>query len=324
LWSQRERAESPLFPPVHPTDEQAREALLHVLHRDPHTFGVQRSRWTLAALGQRCCWLGVQAPASVFHVLERLGIHYKRARAYVHSPDPDYLSKLSYIRALVQAAMSDPSGCVLLFEDECSFYRHPGIAQAWEQQGHAQALAHMGHAANTRSRIAGALNALTGAVHTRQRSHLGVKELVAFYEQIAWAYPQAKVIYMVQDNWPVHFHPDVLAALVPQELAWPLKLTPYWSRQPSPQARRLNLPIRLVPLPTYASWCNPIEKLWRLLRQDLLHQHAFGDAWKPLKQAVNIFLDGLGERAKELLRYVGLADPTKLYASAFAQAEIGN
>ena len=41
-----------------------------------------------------------------------------------------------------------------------------------------------------------------------------------------------------------------------------------------------QLPIQLVPLPTYASWCNPIEKLWRQLRQELLHLHRFADRFR--------------------------------------------
>lgn len=66
-------------------------------------------------------------------------------------------------------------------------------------------------------------------------------------------------------------------------------------------------------LPTYASWTNPIEKLWRWLRQDELHVHHFGDDWVGLRAHVGQWLDRLAKRATDLLRYVGLADPTHLY-----------
>ncbi|MBK9335612.1 MAG: transposase [Lewinellaceae bacterium] len=35
----------------------------------------------------------------------------------------------------------------------------------------------------------------------------------------------------------------------------------------------MNLPVQLHFLPTYASWLNPIEKVWKMLKQDLVHNH---------------------------------------------------
>jgi hypothetical protein len=301
---------------VHQTPEQAREALLHLVHRCPTCFGISRARWTLSALGEVCSFLAGKTPSGIWHLLDRLDIHYKRGRGHVHSPDPDYLEKLREVHSLIRQALNHPNQYVVLFEDEFTFYRQPSLAQAWEEAGQKQARAELGHTCNTHARVVAALNVLTGTVHSLQRSRIGVKALVDFYEKLHQAYPQAQQIWVVQDNWPVHFHPDVLAALHCPDIAWPVKVTPYWSEEPSAKARRLNLPIRLAPLPTYASWCNPIEKLWRLLRQERLHLHAFGDQWTQLKQAVNQFLSELGNRAQELLGYVGLKDPLALYAAA--------
>ncbi|MGQ9628202.1 MAG: transposase [Anaerolineae bacterium] len=39
-------------------------------------------------------------------------------------------------------------------------------------------------------------------------------------------------------------------------------------------------------LPTYASWFNPIEKLWRWLKQDVLHLHRLNEDWQALIQRV--------------------------------------
>ncbi len=70
---------------------------------------------------------------------------------------------------------------------------------------------------NTKTRLVGALDACLGRVLFRQASKMGINELVALYQQMASAYPQAERIWVVQDHWPVHFHPDVLVALEPQE-----------------------------------------------------------------------------------------------------------
>jgi len=71
----------------------------------------------------------------------------------------------------------------------------------------------------------------------------------------------------------------------------------------------LKLPIQIVPLPTYASWCNPIEKLWRKLRQDVTHLHRWADDLEVLRIEIDRFLDQFAQGSLELLRYVGLAVP---------------
>ena len=64
-----------------------------------------------------------------------------------------------------------------------------------------------------------------------------------------------------------------------------------------------------MPLPTYASWTNPIEKLWRWLRQEVLHLHRLADRLEELRAEVRRFLDRFALGSLELLRYVGLPVP---------------
>jgi hypothetical protein len=103
----------------------------------------------------------------------------------------------------------------------------------------------------------------------RRASKITIATLVQFFQDLRAAYPQAQRIYVVMDNWPVHIHPDVLIALEKQETRHLRPLPPSWPETPSAKAAKkwghLHLPIQLIPLPTYASWCNPIEKpgaLW--------------------------------------------------------------
>ena len=102
------------------------------------------------------------------------------------------------------------------------------------------------------------------------------------------AYPEAERLWVVQDNWPVHRHDEVAAALK----RWP-RIEPVW-------------------LPTYAPWLNPIEKLWRRLRQSVLKLHRLAGDWAKLRQRVNEFLGQFGAGSEDLLRYVGLLGEGKL------------
>jgi len=287
-----------------------------MVRRDPRQFGEKRSRWTLAAIQRTCPWLRVRSLSGVWRVLHRLKIHYKRARSYVHSPDPDYVEKLRDIQVCLRRSVVVGERSVLLFQDEFTYYRQPTLAAAYELVGHIQPLARLSYHSNTAHRVAATLDAFTGRVVYYQGPKIGVQALVAFYQQVCEAYPGVKTIYMPQDNWPVHFHPDVLAALQPQQFKWPIHVPPNWPTEPSPNAQRLNLPVQLLPLPTYASWTNPSEKLWRWLKQDVLHLHGYADRWPELHKEAGDFLDQFADSSPELLHYVGLTPGSKLYGAA--------
>lgn len=274
------------------------------MRRAPQQWGHAQSRWTLARLAESCEWLRTTTAAGLWQLLRRLHIHYKRGRDYVHSPDPHYEAKLAHIAQCWQRVQADPAHAVLLYLDECTYYRQPTVGYDYELAGPTQPLARRSHARNTWFRIIAALNAANGQVTYLQRSKLDVPTLGAFWGALCQAYPQAHTLYVVVDNWPVHFHPDVLAYLRPQHLPWPPYVPPHWTASRVPQ--QTDLPIELLCLPTYASWCNPIEKLWRWLKQEQLHLHRLSEDWPALKQAVVDALDGFKTGSPELLRYTGL------------------
>jgi hypothetical protein len=60
------------------------------------------------------------------------------------------------------------------------------------------------------TRVIATLEAFRGQVCFRVGSKIGITQLVAFYQQLRAASPQAQRFWVVQDNWPIHFHPDVL------------------------------------------------------------------------------------------------------------------
>lgn len=277
-----------------------------VVRREPRLFGHRQSRWSLAAILQTCEWLKLKTIGGLSQLLKRLGIHFKRARSYVHSPDPDYEAKVSYLTLCRMRAWYEPERYVFLYLDEFTYNRQPTLARAYEARGHQQALAFRSYQTDSQFRGIGALNAITGQVTYRQHHKIKLHYLSDFYATIRADYPAAETIYVAQDNWPIHVHPDVTVRLQAQlSPFWP-KVPSNWTTEPRPKAIPDELPIQMVFLPTYASWLNPIEKLWRWLRQDVLHLHRLCDDWQALKQAVLDFMSPLAHGSPELLRYVGL------------------
>jgi hypothetical protein len=251
----------------------------------------------------------------VHQLLDRLKITWKGARAHIHSPDPDYQAKVDYIKELKEEVRASNGKLALAYLDEVTFYRQPTLANAYEERGHRQPLAELSYRSNNHSRVIATLDAFDGRVIFLPRYRIGIPEIVTFYQQVSQTYVElgAKRIYVVQDNWPIHTHPDVLVSLEEQEARWPYYRPKRWSTEPTELAvskyKDLNLPIQLVMLPTYASWCNPIEKLWRKLRQELLHLHQLADDFSKLKEEVYKFLRQFAEGSLDLLRYVGLLAP---------------
>lgn len=111
----------------------------------------------------------------------------------------------------------------------------------------------------------------------------------------------------------MHVHPDALVAWEAQASAWPPSGAPNWRTKARRAARaehgRLQLPIQLVWLPTYASWLNPIEKLWRKLQQEEIHLHQWADDLEQLRERIDRFLNQYAGGSTDLLRYVGLGIP---------------
>lgn len=288
------------------TAPQAQEELLQVVRRSPTGFGYDQSRWGIAQIQAQVPWLAALSYSRASEVLAELNLSYKRGRTYLHSPDPLYLEKVALIQQWYQQAVEQPTRYAFLYLDEMSFYRQPTVAAAFEACGTSQPLARLSYAANRHHRIVGALDALSGQVHSHSASKITLAVLSDFLAQLATAYADRETIFLVADNWPCHFHPDVLVHLSPQQWLCSPKLPHNWPTTPSLPAPAPLLPIQFLNLPTYAPWLNPIEKLWRWVRQKLCHLHPYADHWPELIQHVNGFLLQFASPSPTLLRYVGL------------------
>jgi len=224
-------------------------------------------------------WLADYSLSGVWRLLQRCGLRLRSARVQQFSPDPEYATKVADLEMALWEARRYPRSVVAVFLDQMGFARWPEPAPDW---GGAPPLADRRGAKQGLWRLMGALNPFTGQVNYLDNYIIGRQKVIECYGQLVAAYPRARRLYAIQDNWSIHKHPDVVEALK----QWP-QIEPLW-------------------LPTYAPWLNPIEKLWRWLRQDVLKLHRQADDWKELRQRVRRFLDQFAHGSQRLLEYVGL------------------
>jgi len=220
----------------------------------------------------------------VWRRLHAWGISWKCGRIHLQSPDPQYGAKLEAIAQARHAAAEPSLGVRLFYADEATFYRLPHPGRSWsERQGggtHQPKAPHTA-GANTKRRMLAALDAVTGEVVAQTGKVLGVRAICAFLGRLRQSVgPEVRLV-LVWDNWPVHTHPEVRQAA---------------------EAQR----IELLYTPTYAPWTNPVEKLWKKLRHDVLHLHRWSHAWSELRRHVENYLAALHHPNPDLLCYVGL------------------
>lgn len=226
---------------------------------------------------------GLKSLSGIWRRLGKWKLVLKRGRQKLHSPDPEYDPKVQAVQQAHQRAQAQPAQEVLVYGDEKTVYRWPPPGRAWEAAGGGgihQPTAVRGTRSNTKHRWAGLLNAVTGQVLLREGAKAGKDLLIGLFEDLRQAYPSQQ-INLAWDNWPVHKNPDILAA-----------------------AERLG--IRLLFLPTYAPWTNPIEKLWGKLQDEILSMHRHSDEFAVLLDRCRDFFGRLAQTALDLLRYVGL------------------
>lgn len=282
---------------------EQREALLETLRQGPTnvlpelgppTVG-HGSCWKLQTIRHAVPWLQRYSLSGVWRVLRRSGLKLRTAQVQHYSPDADYEPKVAHLLACLQETACHRDTTVLLFLDEMGSDCWPEPTKVWvdptpaalpqtDRQGVKQ----------QQWRIIGVLNALSGQVDYLDGYIVGRAKVIAMYKHIRQRDSWAARIYVAQDNWSIHQHDDVLKTLRTMPT-----ITPVW-------------------LPTYAPWLNPIEKLWRWLRQDVLKRHRLAAQWSELRQRVNTFFDQFADGSAELLRYVGLAGEGKLAPALLA------
>lgn len=256
-----------------------------MVHQAPSRFGVALSRWTLALLGTHVPALRtLRSVSGVWRRLQRWRIRWRRGRLHVTSPDPAYQEKLTVIGKRREAVRAAPEAMSVFYVDEYTCFRQPTVGAAWHEAGRGgaqQKRARLAHAANSYYRFVAALDVQTGAVTWKGNSRIGVSQLVAFLKQLRRRYGPGRQLVVIWDNWPMHAYDQVRETAAAEQ-------------------------IELLALPTYAPWTNPIEKLWRKLKEEVLRMHELSEDWAALKQRVRRCLEGHETPSPDLLRYVGL------------------
>ena len=241
------------------------EAIATILEDDPRHAGYLATFWTVAMVGMALLhqW-GVQLSSSALRAtMHKLGLRWGRPRLTMPTKvDPEKAAK-QWVMA--KAMLEAGPEATILYADESRLQLLPLIRAMWHWAGQQIRIPTPG--TNVTRALFGALNIRTGRWGYLIRERMRTDDFLAFLEQLLVAYPQGPILLMV-DNFSSHTAQAV---------------GPWLAMHP-----RLHLHY----LPKYCSHLNPVERIWRQLKNTLAANRLYGSMWF-LLQTVEAFFTAM-------------------------------
>jgi transposase len=231
------------------TDDAA-AALCDLLEGVPQDFGWRRTTWTrelLARALEEKLGMSFSLP-TVTRLLQKVGARKGRPRPTVGCPWSKR-KRQAHLRALRALVSALPKQEPVVYEDEVDIHLNPKIGADWMLRGRQKRVMTPGQ--NQKRYIAGTLDARQGTIHFVEAER---KNSVLFIELLrhlaARAYPRARRIHMICDNYCIHRSRRVQTAL-----------------------REIGGRVVLHFLPPYCPDANRIERLWGDLHDNVTRNH---------------------------------------------------
>jgi len=237
-----------------------------LLHRSPRDFNRPTSLWTLDLAAEVAYEQGLTAARvsgeTIRNTLARMGVRWRRAKAWITSPDPEYARKKARRDRLIRLAQAHPDwllGC----EDEVWWSRlaRPAL-HAWQDDARPLRLVEQTVARDDPDPKALACYGLLTRSWDADRRRAealwlrfvdGRPVSAVTIDFLAWCAAQAaaqgkRAILLVWDN--ASWHDSAIVRV--------------WLRQHNRQVKQTDQGARLVvsALPVKSPWLNPIEPKW--------------------------------------------------------------
>lgn len=251
-----------------------------VITLTPGDFGFIRSRWTCEAVAVVLAEEHRREVSreTVRRWLHREGLVYRRPRPVLGPKDPHRAAKLRALRRLLAGL---PRCEVAVFQDEVDVNTNPKIGSMWMRRGAQAAVVTPGN--NVKRYLSGSLNWRTGElILTEGKPGQGrnTELFLMHLDDLRRRYRRYRVIHVICDNAKPHS-----AARVREYLA-------RWGHR-----------VKLHYLPTYAPECNPIERVWWHLHEEVTRNHRCRD----IEQLLDMVFDWLDVRTPIAVETSGYA-----------------
>jgi transposase len=243
-------------------DEGYLSLLYDLVDDSPQDYGYPRPTWTRELLAKLMYELtGTKVhPATMSRALKMNGARRGRPRPRVKCPWPEWQKqrRLAEIRAVVEGLPPDEAAVYL---DEVDVHLNPKIGSDWMNRGKQKQVLTPG--TNQKRYLCGAMDARTGLLTWVKGGRKDSLLFAAMLRKLPQAYPHARVIHVVLDNYRVHTSGISRAAVA-----------------------ELGGRVVLHFLPPYCPDDNRIERVWLDLHANVTRNHRCGDIDELMRQVV--------------------------------------
>jgi transposase len=242
-------------------------AVRWVTQMTPRAFGFLRSRWCCEAVAL-LLWErhGVDVSReTVRRWLRRGQVVWRRPRPVLIRQDPDRAAMLAELRRLLLHLPHDETA---VFQDEVDLNLNPKIGCMWMPKGRQAEVVTPGD--NDKCYLAGSLHWRTGRLFTTRGDKRDGALFVAHLHDLRRRLRRYRKIHVICDN--AGFHSNCWAV-------WEF-VAKYGDR------------VVLHFLPKYAPECNPVERVWWHLHEEITRNHQC----RSLEELVDLVFQWLGDR----------------------------
>jgi len=226
-------------------DSDYLDRLYEVVQGQPSDYGYARPTWTrelLVAVMEALTGVRIHV-GTMSRALKQIGARRGRPRPTVRCPWPK-AKKQRRLRALRTLAAQPARGEVVVFADEVDVHLNPKIGLDWMNRGQQKEVLTPGQ--NQKRYLAGALDAASGRLTCVEGTAKTSSLFVALQRALVDAYPRARRIHVILDNYRIHHSQFTRLAL-------------------ANFARRITLHF----LPPYCPNDNRIERVWQDLHAEV-------------------------------------------------------
>lgn len=228
-----------------------KKELKEIILEGPEKNGYKTGVWTCAMI-QELIYKKFEVEYSIGYVsqlLNSMGLSHKKPDRISHKADKDAQKEWENERFPELCKKVIKEGSTILFQDESTFMLWSGAGYSWGEKG--KKLFSSINMSNAVKKVFGAIELTTGKLTYQFTERANSTTFLKYLKYLVSRYKGRK-IYLVIDNGPAHKSSAI---------------TKYLEEN--------NNKIELVRLPSYSPIFNPIEKVWKLVKQRDMHNRYF-------------------------------------------------
>lgn len=203
-------------------------------------------------------------------LLHRLGYVYKQSKLVPPDPDPEkqkeFLKKYEQIKENLQENEK------YYFMDAVHPTHSPIASRGWVKKGKEKEI--KSNTGRQRININGIYSPIDHEVIVREDAKIDSQSTIELFKQIEELHPSLSKIFIFSDNAKYYYSQAIKTYLKDSR-------------------------IELIPLPAYSPNLNLIERLWRLLKKEVLYSKYY-EKFSGFKNAIFNFFENINEKKEEL------------------------